>query len=92
MKNELDSNYANVFKTDDDRDAANLKWKELKQKLRWNCRHYRYIKLLKNSRKPIAHPEIDWARLRQDLQNGTLKPVVQDEALFKDLLDMMEQL
>ena len=83
------SNFVDVFNTNEDRECAGRRWKELKHNLKWSHSHHRYIIELKGNRIPIAHPTFDEHSLREALDRGGLQNVVRDEKLFRDFLDMV---
>ena len=84
------SNFDDIFDTEEDMKKAEKKWETLKRQIHWKGVHFRYLKKLKRFRVNVAHPLFDPEAVKQALKNGTLQ--VPDMELFKECLMMYERL
>lgn len=71
-----------------EREAARVRWEELKVKLNWTYEHSCYIDELKGQRLPKAHPEFDPAVAKKDVESGIVD--VLDKEMFMECLKMWE--
>ena len=85
-----ESNYADVLATAERRLEAEDRWRELKEKLHWNPRHFRYMKLLKQHRIGSAHPPIDKAKVEAALENNLIPEL--EKKIYQELFHMFVEL
>ena len=78
---DADEDYDDVLSAEETQ-VAGERWKELKEKLHWNSKHFRYIKTLKYYHVESAHPVIDPTMAEAALE---VIPEV-DKETFEELL------
>ena len=79
-------NYSDAFKSEAERQKVAMRWNTLKSNIRWEGRHYRYIRELKDLRLNNAHPKMDAETMRK-----ALAQLHRSENITTEMMDMCEE-
>ena len=75
-----EENYRDVF-SDELREIVERNWSKLKNALKWEGKHFRCLKILKQVRVPIAHPQVNQETMKTAVCKLPLKPFIKETCI-----------